>query len=250
LVLSQPTDIGMMSARVVAELTRALAMTLAPALVGLTSARPTRRPGGPLDLRRTVAANLRTARARQDGTLMLVPERPIFTTRNKRTMDWRIVLVVDVSGSMESSTVWSAITAAVLAGVPALTTHFLAFSTEVIDLTDFVTDPLSLLLEVSVGGGTSIVSGLAAARELVRVPSKTMVVVISDFEEGGSVGPLLAEVRAMVSSGVHLLGCASLDQLGAPRYNVGIASQLVAAGMPVAALSPLELARWVAQQVS
>ena len=237
-------------ARVVAELTRALAMTLAPALVGLTSARPTRRPGGPLDLRRTVAANLRTARYRSDGTVMVVPERPIFATRSKRTNDWRIILVVDVSGSMESSTVWSAITAAVLAGVPALTTHFLAFSTEVIDLTGFVADPLSLLLEVSVGGGTSIVSGLAAARELVRVPSKTMVVVISDFEEGGSVGPLLAEVRELVNSGARVLGCASLDELGAPRYNVGIASQLVTAGMPIAALSPLELARWVAEQVS
>jgi hypothetical protein len=30
---------------------------------------------------------------------------------------------------------------------------------------------------------------------------------------------------------------------------VGIAQQLVAAGMPVAALSPVELARWVADQV-
>lgn len=236
--------------RVVAELTRALAMTLAPALVGLTSGRPTHRPGGQLDLRRTVAANLRTARYRPDGTVMVVPERPIFTTRNKRTIDWRIILVVDVSGSMESSTVWSALTAAVLAGIPALTTHFLAFSTEVIDLTGFVTDPLSLLLEVSIGGGTSIASGLAAARELVKVPSKTMVVVISDFDEGAPLGDLFAEVRALVNSGVHLLGCASLDQLGAPRYNIGIASQLVTAGMPVAALSPLELARWVAEQVS
>jgi len=237
-------------ARVVAELTRELAVTLAPALVGLTSPRPTRRPGGPIDLRRTVAANLRTARTRPDGTVMVVPERPIFATRNRRTVDWRIVLVVDVSGSMEASTVWSAITAAVLAGVPSMTTHLLAFSTEVIDLTGLVTDPLSLLLEVSVGGGTSIATGLAAASELVTVPSKTMVVVVSDFEEGGPLGPLLAQVSALLTSGVHLLGCASLDERGAPRYSVGVASQLVAAGMPVAALSPLELARWVAEQVS
>ena len=237
-------------ARVVAELTRELATTLRPALVGLASSRPTRRPGGPLDLRRTVAANLRTARTRPDGTVMVVPERPVFATRSQRTTDWRIVLVIDVSGSMEASTVWSAITAAVLSGVPALTTHLLAFSTEVVDLTGFVTDPLSLLLEVSVGGGTSIAGGLAAARVLVTVPSRTMVVVVSDFEEGGPLGPLLAEVRGLVASGVHVLGCASLDEGGAPRYSVGVASQLVAAGMPVAALSPLELARWVAEQVS
>jgi uncharacterized protein with von Willebrand factor type A (vWA) domain len=236
-------------ARVVSELTRELAITLAPALTGLTSSRPTRRPGGPLDLRRTIAANLQTAARRPDGTLTVIPERPVFATRSKRTTDWRIILVVDVSGSMEASTVWSAITAAVLAGVPALTTHLLAFSTEVIDLSGVVSDPLSLLLEVSVGGGTSIASGLAAARELVTVPSRTMVVVVSDFEEGGPTGALLAEVRALISAGVHVLGCASLDEVGAPRYSVAVAGQLVAAGMPVAALSPLQLARWVAEQV-
>jgi hypothetical protein len=150
---------------------------------------------------------------------------------------------------MEASTVWSAVTASVLAGVPALTTHLLAFSTEVLDLTGLVDDPLSLLLEVSVGGGTSIAAGLAAARALVTVPSRTMVVLVSDFEEGGPVGPLLAEVRALVAAGVRVLGCASLDEKGAARYSVGTASQLVAAGMPVAALSPLELARWVGEQV-
>lgn len=237
-------------AKVVADLTRELATTLAPALVGISTSRPTRRPGGPLDLRRTVAANLRTAQTRPDGTFMVVPERPVFLSRAKRTTDWRIVLVVHVSGSMEASTVWSAITAAVLSGVPALTTHLLAFSTEVVDLTGLVSDPLALLLEVSVGGGTSIAKGLAAARDLVVVPSRTMVVVVSDFEEGGPLGPMLAEVQSLVGAGAHILGCASLDETGAPHYSVGIAQQLVAAGMPVAALSPLELARWVAEQVT
>lgn len=236
-------------ARVVADLTRELATTLTPALAGLATARPTRRPGGPLDLRRTVAANLRTARKDAEGRVLVVPERPVFATRAKRSVDWRLVLVVDVSGSMEASTVWSAITASVLAAVPALSVHMLTFSTEVVDLSGLVQDPLALLLEVSVGGGTSIAKGVAAARGLVTVPTRTMVVVVSDFEEGGPLGPLLAEVRALVEAGVHVLGCASLDASGAPRYSVGTAQQLVAAGMPVAALSPLELARWVAEQV-
>ena len=51
-------------------------------------------------------------------------------------------------------------------------------------------------------------------------------------------------MRALVGSGCRLLGCASLDDRGAARYSVGVSEQLVAAGMPVAALSPLELARW------
>ncbi|WP_306414663.1 DUF5682 family protein [Streptomyces sp. KL115B] len=232
------------------ELTRQLATRLRPALTGTTTARPTRRPGGRLDLPRTLRANLATARRTADGTVRVIPEKPVFRSRARRSADWRLILVTDVSGSMEASTIWSALTASVLAGVPTLSTHFLAFSTEVVDLTGHVRDPLSLLLEVSVGGGTHIAAGLRHARGLIEVPSRTLVVVISDFEEGAPLAGLLAEVRALVNTGCHVLGCASLDDAGRPRYSTGVAGQLVAAGMPVAALSPLELARWIGEKTA
>ncbi|MEW2417255.1 DUF5682 family protein [Streptomyces sp. NPDC046866] len=235
--------------RLVDELARELATRLRPALSGIATPRPTRRPGGRLDLDRTLRANLAHTRRLPDGTLAVVPERPVFSTRARREADWRLVLVVDVSGSMEASVIWSALTAAVLGGVPTLSTHFLAFSTQVVDLTDRVDDPLSLLLEVRVGGGTHIAAGLAHARSLVTVPSRTLVVVVSDFEEGAPIGGLLGEVRALAASGAHLLGCAALDDTGAPRYSAAVARQLVAAGMPVAALSPLALARWVGDRL-
>ncbi|MFC5007875.1 DUF5682 family protein [Dactylosporangium cerinum] len=236
-------------ARIVEELTRQLAARLRPALAGITTPRPTRRPGGPLDLPRTLRANLATTRRDEAGRVQVIPERPVFRTKARRGVDWRLVLVVDVSGSMEASVIWSALTGAILAGVPALTTHFVAFSTEVVDLTDRVSDPLGLLLEVKVGGGTHIAAGLRHARTLVTVPSRTLVVVVSDFEEGYPLGGLLAETRSLVESGATVLGCASLDDGGRPRYSVSVASQLVACGMPVAALSPLELARWVGEKV-
>lgn len=236
--------------KLVDALTRQLATRLRPALHGTALPRPSRRPGGGLDLPRTLWANLATARRGPDGTVRVIPERPVFRTRARRAADWRLILVTDVSGSMEASTVWAALTASVLAGVPTLSTHFLAFSTEVVDLTGHVDDPLSLLLEVSVGGGTHIAAGLRHARELVTVPSRTLVVVVSDFEEGYPLGGLLAEVRALVSAGCHVLGCASLDDTGRPRYSTGVAGRLVAAGMPVAALSPLELARWVGEKIA
>ncbi|MFJ9119244.1 DUF5682 family protein [Streptomyces sp. NPDC102394] len=235
--------------RLVDELAKELATRLRPALTGLATPRPTRRPGGRIDLPRTLRANLAHTRRTDDGRTLVVPERPVFSTRSRKEADWRLILVVDVSGSMEASVVWSALTAAVLGGVPTLSTHFLAFSTEVIDLTDRVDDPLSLLLEVRVGGGTHIAAGLAQARSLVTVPSRTLVVVVSDFEEGYPLGGLLGEVRALASSGVHLMGCAALDDTGTPRYSVPVAQQLVASGMPVAALSPLALARWVGDRL-
>jgi len=82
------------------------------------------------------------------------------------------------------------------------------FSTEIVDLTDRVDDPLGLLLEVKVGGGTHIAAGLRHARSLVTVPTRTLVVVVSDFEEGYPLSGLLGEARALIESGVTVLGCA------------------------------------------
>ncbi|MFC5288261.1 DUF5682 family protein [Actinokineospora guangxiensis] len=236
-------------ARLVRELSDQLANRVRPALSGLLLPTPTRRPSGRLDLPRTLRANLATARRDAAGRVVVVPERPVFRSRGRKASDWRLVLVVDVSGSMEASTVWSALTASVFAGVPSLSTHFLAFSTEVVDLSEHVGDPLSLLLEVRVGGGTHIAGALRHARSLVTVPERTMVVLVSDFEEGGPVAALTAQVRELVASGVTVLGCASLDDTGAARYSTSVAGALVAAGMPVAALSPGELARWVGEKV-
>ncbi|MFI7431186.1 DUF5682 family protein [Micromonospora sp. NPDC049836] len=235
--------------RLVTELTAELARRIRPALTGIGTPRRTRRPAGRLDLGGTVRANLPTAHRDPDGVLRLTPERIVFRSRGRRSVDWRIVLLVDVSGSMEPSTIWAALTASVLAGVTSLRTHFVTFSTEVVDLTDRVTDPLGLLLEVRVGGGTHIAGALRYARQLVTVPARTMVVLVSDFEEGHSVAGLLAAVRALADDGVTLLGCASLDDTGRPRYSTAVAGQLVSAGMPIAALSPTDLARWIGDQV-
>ncbi|AXX29900.1 hypothetical protein APASM_2535 [Actinosynnema pretiosum subsp. pretiosum] len=236
-------------ARLVRELAEQLANRIRPALTGMQLPFPTRRPGGKLDLPRTLRANLATARRDEHGKVVVIPERPVFRSRGRKANDWRLILVVDVSGSMEASTVWAALTASVFAGVRSLTTHFLAFSTQVVDLSERVADPLSLLLEVKVGGGTHIAGALRHARDLVTVPERTMVVLVSDFEEGGPVASLTAQVRELVSAGVTVLGCASLDDTGQPRYSTSVAGSLVAAGMPVAALSPQELARWVGEKV-
>jgi Mg-chelatase subunit ChlD len=234
--------------RVVDELVRELAIRVRPALHGALSPRATRRPTTALHLPRTVAANL--ARVRVDGdAVTMVPERLYFKQKSRRHLDWNIVLVVDVSGSMEPSVIYSAMMAAILSAVPWITVRFLAFATEVIDLSEHVSDPLALLLEVSVGGGTHIAKALRYARELAVVPPRTLVVVVSDFEEGFAVEALVGEVRALVESGVTCLGLAALDDHGAPRYQVQIAEQVAGAGMPIAALTPLELARWVGDRI-
>ncbi|GAB05082.1 VWA domain-containing protein [Gordonia amarae] len=236
--------------RCVDDLTKALATRLQPALRGLRTARPTRRNTRILDARRTIAANLSRVYRDAEGRNRVIAADTVFSERALRQPDWHLIIVVDVSGSMEPSTVFAALTAAILAGVPSLSVTFLAFSTEVVDLSEHVDDPLALLMEIRVGGGTSIQAGLAAATDRVRVPKRTLLVLISDFEEGGSTAPMIAAITHLAGSGVSMLGCAALDDTGVARYHVGTATAAAAAGMPVSAVSPLRLAEWVAETIT
>ena len=134
-----------------------------------------------------------------------------------------------------------ALVAAIFAELPAISVRFIAFSTEVIDLSGKVTDPLALLLQVQVGGGTHIGLGLRAARAGITRPSRSLVVLVSDFEEGVSVGEMTSEVRALVDAGVKCIGLAALDDSGTARFHQGYASLMASVGMPVAAVSPEHL---------
>jgi Mg-chelatase subunit ChlD len=235
--------------RITERLAEQLANRLRPALSGLSTARPTRRRSRRLDFGRTLDTNLDTAHRREDGRITLAPRRLIFRTPARRHMDWHLIFVVDVSGSMEASVIYSALVAAIFSALPAVDVRFFAFSTEVLDLSNSVDDPLALLMEVHVGGGTHIGLGLRAAREAIKNPTRTLVVVVTDFEEGVSIPQMLAEVRTMADSGAKLLGLAALDDNAKPRYHTGNASSVVTAGMPVVAVSPERLANWVCDHI-
>ena len=235
--------------RITERLAEQLANRLRPALSGLSTARPTRRPSRRLDFARTLDTNLDTAYRRADGRITVAPRRIVFRTPARRCMDWHLIFVVDVSGSMEASVIYSALVAGIFSALPAIDVRFFAFSTEVIDLSDSVDDPLALLMEVKVGGGTHIGLGLRAAREAIRNPTRTLVVLVTDFEEGMSVPEMLAEIRILADSGAKLIGLAALDDDAKPRYHTGNAAGAVSAGMPVAAVSPERLAHWVGDQI-
>jgi hypothetical protein len=235
--------------RITERLAEQLANRLRPALSGLSTARPTRRRSRRLDFARTLDTNLDTAYRRSGGRIAVAPRRLVFRTPARRHMDWHLIFVVDVSGSMEASVIYSALVAAIFSALPAIDVRFFAFSTEVIDLSNSVDDPLALLMEVSVGGGTHIGLGLRAAREAIKNPTRTLIVLVTDFEEGVSIPEMLAEIRMLVDSGAKLLGLAALDDDAKPRYHSGNAAGVVSAGMPVAAVSPERLAQWVGDQI-
>lgn len=180
----------------------------------------------------------------------LVIERPMFYVNTRRVIEpWQVFLLVDQSGSMVSSVIHSAVTAACLWGLPGIKTHLIAFDTQVVDLTGSVQDPIEVLMGVQLGGGTHIGTAVGYAADCIEVPRRAIVVIISDFYEGMSQHVLINHVRALVAQGTVVLGLAALDDKAVPAYDRDLASKLVDAGAHIGAMTPGQLAAWLAEKL-
>lgn len=177
-------------------------------------------------------------------------ETPYFYSRIRRQVDrWQMIILVDESGSMLNSVIHSAITASIFYSMRMMKVHLCIFDTAVVDLTAECLDPVETLMKVQLGGGTDIGQAISYAAELVENPRRTMVVLISDFFEGAPVDRLYSVARKLVESGVTPLGLAALDEQADPTYDHQVAAQLVRMGWHVGAMTPGELAAWVAEKV-
>ncbi|MFH0134415.1 VWA domain-containing protein [Variovorax sp. VaC1] len=199
------------------------------------------------DFKQTLAANLH----RYDPERRkLYVERPVFISRTKRhTEPWDIILLIDQSGSMVDSVIHSAVMAACLWQLPGMRTRLVAFDTAVVDLTSDVSDPVELLMKVQLGGGTDIAKAVAYAQSLIANPRKSIVVLVSDFYEGGSEHELVRRVKALVESGAKVLGLAALDAQAEPAFDREMAARLVREGAQIGAMTPGQLAGWLAEKV-
>lgn len=222
--------------RVVDELQRKLANPMRQAVVGsLNRSVRNRRPRyNEIDWHRTIRANLRHY---QPDYQTIIPE-VRFGYGRKRTSLRDIVLCIDQSGSMATSVVYASIFGAVLASLPAVSTHLVVFDTSVVDLTHDLHDPVDVLFGVQLGGGTDINRALAYCEGLVRRPHETIVVLISDLYEGGSKEDMLKRVAKLVASGVQCIVLLALNDDGAPMYNHQIAEALADLGVPAFACTP------------
>lgn len=242
-------DILVIARRLVQEVVRQLMEKLARevtiAFSGvLDRRRRSRVASGGLDMRRVLRDNLRHY---DPQTRRIAVERLHFFARQKRNrMQWQVILLVDQSGSMASSVIHSAVTAACLCGLPGVKTHLVAFDTEIVDLTRDVDDPCELLMQVQLGGGTDIAKAVRYAADLVEQPENAVIVLISDFYEGGSEAHFVSLVAQLAAQRTKVLGLAALDGQAEPSFDRDMARRLVAAGAEIGAMTPGELAGWLA----
>lgn len=199
------------------------------------------------DAKETIRRNLKNFDA---NTKRLVIDTPFFYSRIRRNVDkWQVIIVVDQSGSMVNSVIHAAVTASVFCGLNAMKTHLVAFDTSVIDLTSMAGNPVETLMSVQLGGGTDIGRALSYVEQLIDNPRRTIVVLVSDFFEGAPPYMMLGVIKRLVEGGVKFLGLAALDRDANPSYSHEIAAQMVNLGAQVGAMTPGELALWVAEKV-
>ena len=196
------------------------------------------------DWRATIRANLKNY---SPESAKIYADNVFFNSRERRHLTWRIILCVDQSGSMTDSLIHAAVMAAILSGLPGVSTKMVLFDTSVLDVSDKLTDPLETLLSVQLGGGTDIGRASTYCEQFVENGDRTVFALISDFQEGSSPRALFASIARMAEQRVRMIGLTALDGGNEPFYDVKIAGKCADLGMHVAAMTPDRFAQWLAE---
>ena len=192
-----------------------------------------------IDWKRTIRTNLKHYNLQYQR---LIPERFYFWGNQRKHREWQVILLMDQSGSMGNSLVYSSIMASIFASINTLKTNLVFFDTEVVDMTDVLSDPVDLIFGARLGGGTDINKAVLYGISLIEQPEKTIFILISDLFEGGVEERLKASMQFLVESRVRSLCILALDDSGRPSFNQPLAKTFSNMGVRSFACSPPQLA--------
>ena len=222
--------------RVVAQIEEKLREPLRQAILGRQrQASRSRRPRpADIDWHQTIRANLQHY---QPDYKTVLPVNLRGQARGRRSLK-QVILLIDQSGSMAESVVYAGVMSCILASLPSIKTRVIAFDTSVVDLTEELPDPLDLLFAIQLGGGTDIARALQYAEQHNDRPRDTVLVLLSDLYEAGSVDRMLATTRRLLQSGLRFIPLLALSDSGAPAYDREIAESLTKMGVQPFACTP------------
>lgn len=227
--------------KVVQELKRKLEVRVEQAITGSLrkDKHSPRRVFRNIDLKTTLRRNLKN----WDGVReKLLVDKIWFYAAEKNKRPWHVVVCVDQSGSMLESAIFSSIMASIFAELPGLKTSLVLFDTEIVDLSDRVGQPVDVLLSVQLGGGTHISRAIDYCSTLIREPARTILVLITDFYEGGPEEDLVRSVTRLSDANVRLVGLGALGYDAQPQYDRKMAGRLRKVGMDILVCTPERLA--------
>lgn len=190
-----------------------------------------------LDWPRTIRQNLKHYN-RELGTI--IPEHVSFFSRQQRQNRWNIIIAMDQSGSMATSLIYGGIMGAILASIPAVETHVVAFNhEEVVDLTEHCSDPVDLLFGVQLGGAEDYWKATSYCERFMHTPARTLYILLADlYDTSPNEARFVKKMEFLLESGVKGVGLLAISDQGQPSYNANLAEKLAKMGMPCFGCTP------------
>lgn len=190
-----------------------------------------------LDWQRTIRRNLKNY---NPDHRVLIPERFFYFSRLQRQNQWNIIIAMDQSGSMHASLIYGGIMGAILASIPAVETHVVAFNHEdVVDLTEHCSDPVDLLFGVQLGGAEDYWKATCYCERFMHTPAKTLYILLADlYDTSPNESRFVKKMEFLLESGVKAIGLLAISDQGKPSYNENLAKKLAAMGMPCFGCTP------------
>lgn len=200
-----------------------------------------------LDIKKTIRYNLKNYDFKNKT---IFTDKLFFNQNIKKYNPYNIIILIDESGSMLDSVIYSSIMASIFANLPYLSIKLIIFDISVVDLSEHIKEPIDILFKVQLGGGTNIAQALEYAKKITFAPDKTIVLLISDLFDSNDYKLMYKNANDIIESGSKLIVLTALDYNANSIYDKEAARYFSKIGAKVGALTPSKLSKWISDIIS
>ena len=200
-----------------------------------------------LDIKKTIRYNLKNYDIKNKT---IFTDKLFFNQNIKKYNPYNIIILIDESGSMLDSVIYSSIMASIFANLPYLSIKLIIFDISVVDLSEHIKEPIDILFKVQLGGGTNISQALEYAKKITFAPDKTIVLLISDLFDSNDYKLMYKNANDIIESGSKLIVLTALDYNANSIYDKEAARYFSKIGAKVGALTPSKLSKWISDIIS
>lgn len=200
-----------------------------------------------LDIKKTIRYNLKNYDIKNKT---IFTDKLFFNQNIKKYNPYNIIILIDESGSMLDSVIYSSIMASIFANLPYLSIKLVIFDISVVDLSEYIKEPIDTLFKVQLGGGTNIAQALEYAKKITFAPDKTIVLLISDLFDSNDYKLMYKNANDIIEAGSKLIVLTALDYNANSIYDKEAARYFSKIGAKVGALTPSKLSKWISDIIS
>lgn len=200
-----------------------------------------------LDIKKTIRYNLKNYDIKNKT---IFTDKLFFNQNIKKYNPYNIIILIDESGSMLDSVIYSSIMASIFANLPYLSIKLVIFDISVVDLSEHIKEPIDILFKVQLDGGTNIAQALEYAKKITFAPDKTIVLLISDLFDSNDYKLMYKNANDIIESGSKLIVLTALDYNANSIYDKEAARYFSKIGAKVGALTPSKLSKWIGDIIS